>query len=85
MASMPSLKIRIYTSDKKNPKTTISVPLAILKIALKLIPKKIISLLADKGIDIAEILQIALEDDIRGILAEIEEHQKNEIIIISVE
>ena len=82
---MPSLKIRIYRSDKKNPKTTISVPLAILKIASKFIPRKITSFLAEKGIDIAEILQIALEDDLRGLLAEIEEHQKDETIVISVE
>ena len=82
---MPSLKIRIYKSDKNNPKTTISVPLAFLKIASKPIPKKIVSLLADKRIDVAEILQIALEEDIRGVLAEIEDHQKDETIIISIE
>ena len=82
---MASLKIRIYTYDKNNPKTTISVPLGILKIASKLIPKKFVSILSDKGLDVTEIIKAVLEEDIRGVLAEIEEHQKNETIIISVE
>ena len=82
---MTSLKIRIYTKEKDNPKTTISVPLGILKIASKLIPKKLVSKLTDKGIDIHEVLKAVMEEDIRGVLAEIEEHHKNETIIISVE
>ena len=82
---MASLKIRIYTHDKDNPKTTVSVPLGILKIAVKLIPKKLVSKLTDKGIDITEVLKAVMEEDVRGVLAEIEEHHKNETIIISVE
>ena len=82
---MPSLKIRIYTTDKDHPKTTISVPLGVLKIASKLIPKKFASQLSNKGIDVSEIIKAVLEEDIRGVLAEIEEHYKNETIIVSVE
>ena len=82
---MASLKIRIYADDKDNPKTTISVPLGVLKLASKLIPKKLVSRLTAKGIDITEVLKAVMEEDVRGVLAEIEEHQKDETIIISVE
>jgi hypothetical protein len=82
---MASLKIRIFTVEKEKPKTTISVPLGILKIASKMIPKKLVSMLSDKGLDVNEILKAVMEEDIRGVLAEIEEHQKNETIIVSIE
>jgi hypothetical protein len=82
---MVNLKIRIFTSDKEKPKTTISVPLGILKIASKIMPKKLVSVLADKGLDVNEVLKAVMEEDIRGVLAEIEEHHKNETIIISIE
>lgn len=82
---MANLKIRIYKEEKERPKTTITVPLGILKLASKLIPKKIASGLSDKGMDITEIIKFAAEENVRGVLAEIEEHYKDEKIVISVE
>jgi len=82
---MAKLKIRIYNSDEADPKTTISVPLVMLRFASRFIPQKLRDSLAGKGIDVEVIAELAKSEEIRGTLVEIEEHRKNEKIAVSIE
>ena len=82
---MANLKIRIFESGGTQPDTTITIPLGILRFAKKVIPKQAISVMQREGIDIDEIFELSQKKDIKGTLVEIEEHKKNEKIIISIE
>ena len=67
---MLKLKIRIFKNNDTAPDTTMTVPLAVIKVASKLVPRKAVKVLDDLGIDLDEI---------------IEEHKKNRKTIISIE
>ncbi len=83
--AVTNLMIRIYKQGDKDPDTTIKVPSKILKIASAVIPKQVSQALADKGVDLDEILKLTENPDVKGTLIEIEEHRKNEKILISLE
>jgi len=57
----------------------------ILKIASKLIPKKLTEILQDKGIDIEELIKLSENPEAQGTLIEVEEHKKNEKVVIALE
>ena len=82
---MADVKIRIFRQGESQPKTTITIPGSVLNVASKLIPKKAFTALQEEGIDIDELIKLSKNPDVRGTLVEIEEHQKNEKIIISLE
>ena len=82
---MASLKIRTYKGGKSTPDTTYSIPLKIVRLASGLVPDQARAALLEKGIDVKLIAELARSDDMRGTLVEIEEHKKDEKIIISVE
>jgi hypothetical protein len=52
---------------------------------VKLIPHRLSEILQDKGIDIGEIIRLSENPDVKGTLVEIEEHKKNEKVIIALE
>ena len=82
---MAKLKIRTYKHNEANPDTTISIPLSILRFAKKLIPSPATTALHEKGIDMELIVELARNEDVRGDIVEIEEHNKNRKIIVSIE
>lgn len=82
---MADLKIRIYKGGDSAPDTTVTIPGNVLKIASKLIPKKAATALQEKGIDINEIIRLSENKDVHGTLIEVEEHKKNEKIVIALE
>jgi len=82
---MLSLKIKIFKGENPEPDVTITIPLGILNVASKLIPKRAAVKLEEEGIDINEIIKLSENTDIRGTLVEIDDHGKNEKIIISIE
>ena len=75
---MRSLKVRTFKDGSITPDTTITVPLAILRVASKLLPERATAALQEKGIDVEMIVELARNKEVKGILAEIEEHKKNE-------
>jgi hypothetical protein len=83
--SMADLKIRVFKGNEQQPETTVTIPGGVLKVASKLIPKKAAAALQDKGIDLDEIVRLSEDPDAHGRLVEIEEHQKNERVVISLE
>lgn len=82
---MLKLRIRIFKNNDESPDTTITVPLALVKIASKLIPRKTLTVLDDLGIDLEQVIEISKTEEALGTLAEIEEHKKHRKIIISIE
>ncbi len=79
------LKIRIFKGGETEPETTITIPLAILRFATKLMPKQAASALQEYGIDLHQIVELSQEEDVHGTLVEIERHKKNEKVIIAIE
>jgi hypothetical protein len=82
---MADIKIRVFKSGEAKPKTTVTIPGNILNVASKLIPKKAASALQDEGIDLDELIRLSKNPEVRGTLVEIEAHDKNEKIVISLE
>ena len=82
---MADLKIRVFKVGEPQPKTTVTIPGGILKVASKLIPKQAAVALQDAGIDIDELIKLSQNPEVQGTLAEIEEHEKDQKIIISLE
>ena len=82
---MTDLKIRVFKSDEEKPDTTVTIPGNVLKIASKLIPKKLAAELQEDGIDIDEIIRLSDNPDAQGTLIEVEEHKKNKKVVIVLE
>ena len=82
---MADVKIRIYKGGEVEPDTTITIPGGILKLASRLVPKKVAAALQEKGIDVKEIIELSQQPDVQGTLVEVEEHKKNERVVIAVE
>ncbi len=82
---MADLKIKVFKDGADGPETTITIPLDVLRRASKLMPSHILSSLEEKGIDINHLLNATRKDKMLGTLVEIEEHRKNEKVVISVE
>ena len=82
---MADLKIQVFKGGEAQPETTVTIPGSILKIASKLIPKETAATLQEKGIDLDEIIRITENPDAHGTLVEVEEHKKNERVVIALE
>jgi hypothetical protein len=82
---MANLKIRVFKGNNARPDTTFTIPLGVLRVASKMIPKKAAAALEDKGIDVNQIVELSQDEEVRGTIVEIEEHNKNEKVIIAIE
>jgi hypothetical protein len=82
---MANLKIRVFKGTATEPSTTVSIPVRVLKIASNLIPKKAAAELEEQGIDLDAIIQASENPEAHGTLAEVEDHEKDQRIIIGVE
>ncbi|HXP97933.1 MAG TPA: hypothetical protein VN809_14555 [Telmatospirillum sp.] len=79
---MASLKIRIYAQEEL--KTTVTLPLFLISTAFKFVPKKVKADLEADGIDIESIINANKENFI-GTVVDIEKHDENSRIVISLE
>ncbi len=82
---MIKLKIRMYENNEPDPKTTISIPLGMLRFVSRFVPSNLKESLLKKGVDVELIADLAKSEEIRGTLVEIEEHKKNEKTVISID
>lgn len=82
---MADLKIRIFKGGGSEPKTTVTIPGSILDVAYKLIPKGAADALREKDVDLDEIVKLSRNPDARGTLVEVEEHEKNEKVVVALE
>ena len=56
---MAKLKFRIFKNNGTTPDTTATIPLAVVKVASKLIPRKAVTVLDDLGIDLDQLIEIS--------------------------
>jgi len=82
---MSQLKIRVYRGDDSHLASTVTIPGGILKIAANLLPRRAIEALRSEGMDPAEIARLADNPEARGELVTVEDHDKGERVIISLE
>ncbi len=82
---MANLKIRVFKGSDPMPETTVTIPGGVLKIAAKLIPAKAMDALHREGIDLEEIVRLSENPEAHGTLVEVEDHRKNEKVVISLE
>ncbi len=82
---MRSLKIKVFKGSESNPETTCTIPTAVLQVAFKLIPKQAMAALREKGIELEEIIKLSSNPDVHGTLLEVEDHKKNEKVVIALE
>ena len=80
-----ALRIRVFKGGETEPETTITIPVAILRFASKVMPKQVASALQEYGIDLHQLVELSQKEDVRGTLVEIERHKKNEKIIIALD
>lgn len=82
---MADLKIRVFKRGESDPETTVTIPGGVLRIASRLVPKRMAAVLREKGIDLNEIVTLSENPDAKGTLIEVEEHKKNEKVVIALE
>lgn len=82
---MRNLKIKVFKGSETNPEITCTIPTAILQVAFKLIPKQAMAALREKGIELEEIIKLSSNPDAVGTLLEVEDHKKNEKVVITLE
>jgi hypothetical protein len=63
----------------------VTIPGGVLKIARNLVPQRALAALRDQGIDLDEIVLLSEKPEAKGKLVEIEDHDKDERVIISLE
>lgn len=69
---MDRLKIHLYRAGKTEPETVVTVCVAGLRTALRVLPRKVKETLAREGIDLVELAQTSAEDCPAGVLLEVE-------------
>jgi aspartokinase len=79
------LKIKMFKNNESDPKTTITIPGKVLTVASKLIPKQAVEALQEKGIDINALIELSKKPDVQGTIIEVEDHKKQERIVIALE
>lgn len=79
---MRSVKIEVFDGEERE--ATITIPVAVLRVAAKLFPRKYLSSLENNDVSLSDILEAAASPEVAGRLIEIEDHQDNERVVISV-
>lgn len=82
---MTDLKIRVFKSRRDAPSSTVTIPGSILRIASSLIPKRAVARLEEEGIDLQELARLSENPEAHGTLVTIEDHEKDERIVIALE
>jgi hypothetical protein len=63
----------------------VTIPGGVLKIARNLVPQRALAALREQGMDLDEIVRLSAQPEAKGKLVEIEDHSKDEWVIISLE
>ena len=82
---MADLKIRVFKRFEQKPSSTVTIPGGVLRIASSLIPAKAAAALKEEGVDLDELVRLSESPEARGTLVEIEDHEKNQRIVVALE
>ena len=80
---MANLKIEVYRTDQVKPETVVNIPLTVVRIAARFLPKRARLALENEGIDVKELASLVEKNEVTGKLAEVE--KGTERIVISIE
>ena len=80
---MQRLRVYVYQTGNTEPETIITIPITVLRVAMKLLPQKVQDALADEGIDLSCLSEITGEQGTKGTLIEVE--KVNQKLVIAVE
>ncbi len=81
---MRFLKIRVFESDRTKPKVNISIPMGLVKVVSKFIPKSARMELNEKNINLEEILA-SIDEVSEGKILEVHDEEDNEHVEIVIE
>ncbi len=79
------LIVRTYENGEETPAKTVTVPLAVFRVARNLIPTRALEALQAEGIDLDHLFWLANEQAGPAVLLEVEDHNKKRKVVISVE
>jgi len=80
---MASIKITVFNLGETEPKTKVTIPLGIARVALRVMPEKASGLLKEHGIAALELADRIVEEGVTGVIAEIE--RPGERIVVALE
>ena len=80
-----SLLIREFDAQDATPKRTIRIPVKVFTVAATLLPRRVREELAKEGIDLDGIRQAAAEIRSPVTLIEVDDHEKQRRIVVSLE
>lgn len=78
------LKVRVFPAGSEKPKVNITVPIALLKWGMKLVPESAKAKIEEKEIDL-KLLSEAFESGLTGKIVDIQDDEKNEHIEVWIE
>ena len=78
---MPKLKIEVFEDGA--PSATITVPSWLMVAASKMLPRMVGKSLQDH-IDLEQLVALANDPNANGVIVDIEDHQDNERVVISI-
>lgn len=79
---MQTLKLHVYKPSKGDPETKVAIPLSVLHIAEKLLPKRVKESLEREGIDLGELAGLFAKQGPKGKLIEVENANERLVIIV---
>ena len=82
---MADVKIRVFRGDERHLATTVTIPGGILRIAAGLVPRSALKALHDEGIELEELVRLSENPEAHGDLVRVEDHDKNEQVVVSLE
>ena len=85
LGKVTKLIVRTYEDGGEAPAKTVTVPLAVFRVARNLIPTRALETLQAEGIDLDQLFGLANEQEGPAVLLEVEDHKKKRKIVFSVE
>lgn len=82
---MSDVKIRVYRGADQHLASTVTIPGGVLTIAANLMPRRAVEALRNEGIDLDELVSLSERPDVQGRLVEVEDHETNEKVVVSLE
>lgn len=82
---MSDLKVRVFKGGRTDPSTTVTIPGGILKVAVRLVPRRALAAIEEQGIDVDEIVRLSESHEAAGVLATVEDHDKGETVVLALE
>lgn len=82
---MADLKVRVFKGPDQQLATTVTIPGGILRIARNLVPLRAVQALREEGVDLDELVRLSENPDAHGTVVEVEDHEKGQRTVVSLE